>query len=492
MKNKRTLFLFAGLIILFLLLGSALINIYTDWLFFDELQYKSVFVKVLSAKLSLGLIYGVFSFAFIMINIIIANRTHFAPIELFLDDQTKVSLNIAFLAKWMKPLTAVLGIAASFYAGVLGSSIWNEFLLFQNRMNVGFSDPVFGKDIGFYLFNIPWFESIKNFISFIIIITTFIVSFNYILRGGIIVQERNISADKRVKIHVGILAGSFIINMAFGFYLDQFQLLFSPHGIIFGAGYADIHARLYALRALIALTVLSGVLFIIGILKGSWKVMFAPLVFTALVYAAGFLVYPALLQKLKVTPNELDLEKPFIENHIKFTRFGYDLEGIKVSPFDVSYNLTAKDIERNNATIKNIRLWDDMPILRTYSQLQQIRTYYSFQDVDNDRYTINGEYMQVMLSPRELSYDNLPSRTWINEKIVFTHGFGISMGPVSRISKEGLPEFIVKDIPPVSSSDITITRPEIYFGELSSDYVIVKSKVPEFNYPTSEGNVSTS
>lgn len=492
MKNKRTLFSFAGLIILFLLLGSSLINIYTDWLFFDELQYKSIFVKVLSVKLLLGLIYGVFSFAFIMINIIIASRTHFAPIELFLDDQTKVSLNIALLAKWIKPLTAVLAIAVSFYAGVLGSSVWNEFLLFQNRMNVGFSDPVFGKDIGFYLFNIPWFEAIKNFISFIIFITTFIVSFNYILRGGIIVQERNISADKRVKIHVGILAGSFIINMAFGFYLDQFQLLFSPHGIIFGAGYADIHARLYVLRALIALTVLSGVIFIIGIFKGSWKVMFAPLVFTALVYAAGFLVYPALLQKLKVTPNELDLEKPFIENHIKFTRFGYDLEGIKVSPFDVSYNLTAKDIERNNATIKNIRLWDDMPILRTYSQLQQIRTYYSFQDVDNDRYTINGEYMQVMLSPRELSYENLPSRSWINEKIVFTHGFGISMGPVSRISKEGLPEFIVKDIPPVSSSDITITRPEIYFGELSSDYVIVKSKVPEFNYPTSEGNVSTS
>jgi uncharacterized membrane protein (UPF0182 family) len=492
MKNKRTFFSFAGLIILFLLLSSSLINIYTDWLFFDELQYKSIFVKVLSAKLLLGLIYGVFSFAFIMINIIIANRTHFAPVELFLDDQTKVSLNIALLAKWIKPLTAVLAIAASFYAGVLGSSIWNEFLLFQNRMNVGFSDLVFGKDIGFYLFNIPWFESIKNFISFIIFITTFIVSFNYILRGGIIVQEKNISADRRVKIHVGILAGLFIINMAFGFYLDQFQLLFSSHGIIFGAGYTDIHARIYVIRAMIALTVLSGVLFIIGIFKGSWKVMFAPLVFTALVYAAGFLVYPALLQKLKVTPNELDLEKPFIENHIKFTRFGYDLEGIKVSPFDVSYNLTAKDIERNNATIKNIRLWDDMPILRTYSQLQQIRTYYSFQDVDNDRYTINGEYMQVMLSPRELSHDNLPSRSWINERIVFTHGFGISMGPVSRISREGLPEFIVKDIPPVSSSDITITRPEIYFGELSSDYVIVKSKVPEFNYPTSEGNVSTS
>jgi len=492
MKSRKIFVLITGSVILLLLCSSALINIYTDWLFSNELQYKSIFIKVLSTKLFLGLIYGLLSLAFIMINIIIANTTHFAPVELFFDGQTKVSLNITLLAKWIKPLTVILGIAVSFYAGVFGSSLWNEFLLFQNRMNVGFNDPIFGKNIGFYLFSIPWFESIKSFISLIIFITTFLVSFNYILRGGITLQERNISIDKRVRIHVGVLAGLFIISIAFGFYLDQFQLLFSPHGIIFGAGYTDINARLFVLRVLIVLTILSGVLFIIGIFKGSWKVMFAPLGFTTFIYVVGFLIYPALLQHLKVTPNELDLERPFIEHHIKFTKFGYDLDRIQVSPFDVSYNLTAQGVERNDATIKNIRLWDDTPILRTYSQLQQIRTYYSFKDVDNDRYTINGEYMQVIMSPRELSYDNLPSRSWINEKIVFTHGFGISMGPVSRISKEGLPEFIIKDIPPVSSSDLTITRPEIYFGELSSDYVVVKTKAPEFNYPTSEGNVYSS
>jgi len=492
MKSRKIFVLITGSVILLLLCSSALINIYTDWLFSNELQYKSIFIKVLSTKLFLGLIYGLLSLAFIMINIIIANTTHFAPVELFFDGQTKVSLNITLLAKWIKPLTVILGIAVSFYAGVFGSSLWNEFLLFQNRMNVGFNDPIFGKNIGFYLFSIPWFESIKSFISLIIFITTFLVSFNYILRGGITLQERNISIDKRVRIHVGVLAGLFIISIAFGFYLDQFQLLFSPHGIIFGAGYTDINARLFVLRVLIVLTILSGVLFIIGIFKGSWKVMFAPLGFTTFIYVVGFLIYPALLQNLKVTPNELDLERPFIEHHIKFTKFGYDLDRIQVSPFDVSYNLTAQGVERNDATIKNIRLWDDTPILRTYSQLQQIRTYYSFKDVDNDRYTINGEYMQVIMSPRELSYDNLPSRSWINEKIVFTHGFGISMGPVSRISKEGLPEFIIKDIPPVSSSDLTITRPEIYFGELSSDYVVVKTKAPEFNYPTSEGNVYSS
>ena len=427
------------------------------------------------------------------LNVFIAHRANFPPIDLVFDEQTRVSLNLSQLTRWIKPLTVLLVLAVSFFAGLLGSSLWKEFLLFQNRIQVGISDPIFGQDIGFYLFNIPWFESIRNFLSFIIFASIFVVAFNYLLRGGVIIQERRFSVDKRVKLHLGFLFGLFIINVAFGFYLDQFYLLYSQHSVLVGASYADIHARLSILRVLMVLAALSGILFVVGMSRGSWKLAFAPLGLTVLIYIAGYMAYPSFLQNFKVTPNELDLEKPYIENHIKFTRFGYDLDRIKVSPFDVSYNLTAKDIERNNATIKNIRLWDDAPLLKTYGQLQQIRTYYSFKDVDNDRYTLNGEYMQVMLSPRELSSDNLPSKSWINERIVFTHGFGISMGPVSRISREGLPEFIVKDIPPVSSSpDIKISKPEIYFGELSSDYVIVNTKVPEFNYPTSEGNVYTS
>ena len=493
MKRRRTLLFLTGIIIFLLLSSSSLVNIYTDWLFFHALQYKSVFLKTFSAQLLLGLVFGVASLAFMTLNVFIANRANFAPLALVFDEQTRVSLNLSQLTRWIKPLTVLLVLAVSFFAGLLGSSLWKEFLLFQNRIQVGISDPIFGKNIGFYLFNIPWFESIRNFLSFIIFAAIFVVSFNYLLRGGVIIQERRFSVDKRVKLHLGFLFGLFIINVAFGFYLDQFYLLYSQHSVLIGASYADIHARLSMLRVLILLTALSGILFMVGMSRGSWKLAFAPVGLTILIYAAGYMAYPSFLQNFKVTPNELDLEKPYIENHIKFTRFGYDLDRIKVSPFDVSYNLTAKDIERNNATIKNIRLWDDAPLLKTYGQLQQIRTYYSFKDVDNDRYTLNGKYMQVMLSPRELSSDNLPSKSWINERIVFTHGFGISMGPVSGISREGLPEFIVKDIPPVSSSpDIKISKPEIYFGELSSDYVIVKTKVPEFNYPTSEGNVYTS
>ena len=206
---------------------------------------------------------------------------------------------------------------------------------------------------------------------------------------------------------------------------------------------------------------------------------------------SAYVIYPGLLQKFKVAPNELALETPYIENNIKFTRFGYDLEKIETVPFDVDVRLTAADIASNDATIKNIRLWDHAPLLKTYSQLQQIRTYYKFFDVDNDRYQVNGQYTQVMLSPRELSYADLPSKNWINERLIFTHGNGITFGPVSRISKEGLPEFFVKDIPAVSLADIKVTRPEIYFGELSNDYVVVKTKVPEFSYPTATGNINT-
>ncbi|MEW6067736.1 MAG: UPF0182 family protein [Nitrospirota bacterium] len=491
--HKRQFFIFISVfIILLMILVSTTINIYTDWLFFSELNYKNVFTKTLSAKFFTGLAYSFISLAFILINVIIANKAKFPPIDIFFNGQTRISMNIELLGKHIKPLTILAGIIFSFFAGVWGVSQWREILMFQNRMNAGLSDPIFGKDIGFFLFELPLLGYIKDYISLIILITLFIISFSYFLRGGVSLRERNIFIDKKVKIHAGILGGLFIFNIAFGFYLDQFNLLFSSHGIIFGAGYTDVHIKLFSLRLLIVLMLFSGILFIAGIFKGSWKITFLPLGFTTLLYILGVFAFPALLQNIKVTPNELTLEKPFIEHNIKFTRFGYDLENIEVRPFDVSYSLTADDIEENNATIKNIRLWDDSPLLRTYSQLQQIRTYYSFSDVDNDRYNINGEYMQVMLSPREISYEDLPSRSWINEKIVFTHGFGIAMGPVSKISKEGLPEFIIKDIPPVSSSEMKITVPEIYYGELSSDYVVVKTTVPEFNYPTSSENVYTS
>jgi len=489
--GKKMYLFFFGLVFLILPLVFTVLNLYTDWLFFTETGFAAVFLKSLSTKVGAGLFFGIVFLVFSMANILAANRIIFPQREFFAIEGIIHPLRTGNIEKLVKPLTVIAGIVLAVFAGQWGALRWEEVLLFGNSLDMGTVDPILGKDIGFYLFRLPLIEVLKGFAGFTLITTIILAAANYLLRGGIIVEQGMFSVDRRVKNHIGILAGLFILIIGFGFYLDTFRLLFSAHGVVSGAGYTDINAKLFFYRVLIFLTPVAALLFMAGILKGSVKLAAVPPAIVLAIYGIGIIAYPSLLQKLKVAPNELVLETPFIEHSIKFTRLGYDLERIEVMPFDVDYNLTSRDIEKNDATIKNIRLWDHSPLLRTYSQLQQIRTYYKFADVDNDRYTVNGEYMQVMLSPRELSYNDLPSKSWINERLIFTHGNGITMGPVSRISKEGLPEFIIKDIPTVSSADLRVTRPEIYYGELSNDYVIVKTKVPEFSYPTSGENIYT-
>jgi uncharacterized protein len=490
-KSKARNVILFGFIFLLLPLLFSVLNLYTDWLFFTETGYTSVFLKTLSAKIGTGLSFGMAFLFFVMVNITIANRTHFPQADISVIEGVINPLRAHGVERVVKPISIIAGVVMAVFAAQWGALRWEDFLLFRNSLDMGINDPLLGRDIGFYLFKLPFIESLNGFTGLTLVLTIIVVAANYFLRGGIFLTERIISIDSTVKKHIGILAGLVMLNIGFGFYLDTFGLLFSEHGAIFGAGYMDIHAKLFFYRILIFITPLAGMVFMAGIIKGSRRVTFLPPVLVFAVYIVGIVAYPYVLHKFKVAPNELALETPYIEQNIKFTRLGYNLETIEVRPFDVDYNLSAKDIEKNDATIKNIRLWDSNPLLRTYSQLQQIRTYYKFADVDNDRYTINGEYMQVMLAPRELSYNDLPSKNWINERLIFTHGNGITLGPVSRISREGLPEFLIKDIPPVSQTDLKVTRPEIYYGELSNDYVIVKTKVPEFSYPTSEGNVYT-
>ena len=470
---------------------SYLINLYIDLLFSIETGFSSVFLTTLYAKTGAGLLFGGLLFMFLQINLYVANQGRFPLRGNSFVGGGNLKINRDEAARLVKPASILLTVFLALFAGNWGAMRWEDMLLFSNKMAVGTVDPVIGKDIGFYLFSLPFMEMLSAFVSFMLLAMVLMAAAVYYVRGGINLTERGPTVDVKVRGHLAVLVGVFSCVIAAGFYLDSFRLLFSNNGAFYGAGYVDINSRLLTYRVLTFLTPLAGAMLAFGIWKVAWRRALLPPVIVVALYVIGIRVYPGLLHKFKVAPNELALEAPYIESNIRFTRFGYGLDKIETVPFDVDTKLSAADIAGNDATIKNIRLWDHAPLLKTYSQLQQIRTYYKFFDVDNDRYMVNGQYTQVMLSPRELSYADLPSKNWINERLIFTHGNGITFGPVSRISKEGLPEFFVKDIPAVSLADIKVTKPEIYYGELSNDYVVVKTRVPEFSYPTATGNINT-
>jgi len=488
-KNRFVIILIAAALVLPFL--SSLLDFYADWLFFVETGFSSVFTTNLTAKIASGLSFGAVFLLFALINLHFANHASFPQRGFFPLGGNLLRLKGDQAAGLVAPLSILASVVLAFLAFNWGAVQWQNVLFFTNAVTVGTPDPVLGKDLGFYLFSMPLLEQLKAFAGFVVLASTLLSAVVYYLRGGITVTERGAAIDPKVRKHLAVLAGLFFLTLAAGFYLDGFHLLLSGNSSFQGAGYADVNSRLLTYRLLALLTPVAGAVLAVGIWKGAWRMALLPPVLLFALYGIGIAAYPTLLQKFKVAPNELDLETPYIENTIKFTRLGYDLDKIETIPFDVDVKLSAADIANNDATIKNIRLWDHEPLLKTYSQLQQIRTYYKFFDVDNDRYLVNGQYTQVMLSPRELSYADLPSRNWINERLIFTHGNGITFGPVSRISKEGLPEFFVKDIPPVSLADIKVTRPEIYYGELSNEYVIVGTKLPEFSYPTATGNINT-
>lgn len=493
---KKNILFILGITLVLMLLASLFTSIgfYVDYLFFKEVGLISVFQKTFLTKIFAGGAFFLVTFILYTLNAIICNSKDFSQGRLYQLEKNLYVLRKYDLNDIVKKLTLFVGIFVCLFLGINGSRYWDEVLLYINSINAGINDPVFGKDISFYLFRYPLLQIVNSMTSifvFILIVTTLT---NYALRGGITYIEGLFSIDRRVRLHITVLFSILLLNMAFKFYLDRFELLFSRHDILFGASYTDVKARLFAYNIIIIISVITSILFFYGIYKRARVFIIAPLATLLIVYVVGISVYPSLLQSFKVTPNEIVLERPYIKHYIAFTRIGYDLDKIKIHPFDPAKGLSAKDIERNISTIRNIRLWDEEPLLKTYSQLQQIRTYYKFNDVDNDRYTINGKYTQVMLSPRELSYEDIPGKTWINERLVYTHGIGLTMGTVSGITEEGLPEFILKDIPPVTPDnieDIKINRPEIYYGESTNEYVVVNTKVREFGYPTKSGNVYT-
>lgn len=494
--EKKTGGNFRWMFILLIVLGLFILwpgfaGLYTDWLWFSEIGYQNVFSTLLLTKLSLGILAGLVTALLIWLNFRLALRLSaaFASIVRYfnINNQRIPVPDFARAAeKWMLPGSLVIGI----FAGINIWELWEVILKFQHRTAFGDVDPIFGRDIGFYFFTLPLLENVSQLLRLFLLVAFAGTLLLYLLRGGIRFAGDGLLIEKLPRIHLFSLAALFFLNIALRTWLEMPGLLYSKTGPMTGASYTDVAARLPMLKVEIGVALLVALLAIASAFMSRLYPILLGLGLYVLAIFIGSWLYPSTVQRFSVAPNELAKETPYIIHNIAATRKAFALDRVEEREMSGDAVLTAQDIQENQSTINNIRLWDQRQLLDVFTALQEIRPYYEFQSVDNDRYRIGNEMRQIMISPRELSIGSLQTRNWINERLTFTHGFGLTLGPVNQVTPEGLPNLFIKDIPPASSiPSLAITRPEIYFGELTEDPVYVKTTAKEFNYPSGEENV---
>ena len=466
----------------------ALVDFWANWLWFGETGYRGVFLRALGAK---GLLFStVFVVAFFFLYLNAARALRGLRRREFTIATEVGPRTVSAGAEGLKRIVyAVAGVVA-LLMGVYAASRWQGWLLFLHATPFGAQDPILGRDVGFYVFQLPFLQSVQGVLQFLIVVAIAVVAGGYILTGGLGLEAsgRPFASGAAVG-HLSMLGAAMLVMLAFGAYLDIPATLTQSSGIVHGASNADVEARLPALRLLIVAALVGAVLALYqASSRRIWPAATAVLLFVAV--ALGGRAYEALLQRFVVAPNEQVRETPYLRHNIAATRAAFALEGAEERELSGDTPLTRKDIDANAATLKNVPLWDHQPLLDTFGQIQEIRTYYDFVSVHNDRYLIDGEYRQVMLSARELNSESLPNRNWINERLTFTHGYGLALGPVNQVTREGLPVLFVKDIPPESNvPDIQVSEPSLYYGELSSDHVFVRTRTKEFHYPEGDDNV---
>lgn len=485
-------------VLILIVLGLYGARLYTDWLWFQSLNYQRVFTTIILSKAGLRFAVGFILFLFLFINLYLTRgpllkatqKTKVIKEDDLLTIQN-VSLNQLLTPRFLLLLFVIISLAMAVLFNFSVAKDWIALQQFLHPSNFGVNDPVFQKDVGFYVFQLPFYIFLYNVASMAVLVTAFWVTIVYLAINFLQGNPGRLLQDISARYHLSFLAAVFFIIKAVGYRLEQYMLLFSHRGAVWGPGYTTTHATLVAYKVLAVIALVCALAILINLFLRKFRLV---------VYSIGVLLvasialgglYPAFIQKFVVTPNEAAIERPYLEKNIQFARMAYDLDKIEKKDFPAGRILRAEDIQANQDTVGNIRLWDWEQLKQTYGQLQEIRLYYEFPDIDIDRYTINGSYRQVMLAPRELNQEHLTAqaKTWVNQRLFFTHGYGIAMSPVNELTTEGLPTFFLKDIPPTGNTDLKVERPEIYFGERTDQDVLVNTKSQEFNYPQGDVNV---
>jgi uncharacterized membrane protein (UPF0182 family) len=483
-----------AIVLLFAVPSSAVF--YTDWLWFREVGYASVFLRTFSAESWVFAATFAAVFAVLYANLRFARSSIRLPRIVLGKDQAgrPIVVEGGTLSSWSTPVALIV---AGLMAWSASMQNWLDWLSFLHQVPFGTPDPLFHRDPAFYVFSLPIYQTVRDqalVVAWLALIGSGLI---YVLSGSFVLEARygvafwpRISLAPTARRHLGLLGAAVFGILAWGAWLDIFRLVLSPSTVVFGAAYADVYARLPFQHATIAVLIVgAGLSVVYGFTRRGWVLPVAVGGYIVVLLSGG--LYASIIQNFVVTPNEQDKEQPYILNNISATRRAYALDHVDERELSGDAALTPVDIARNADTIENVRLWDHGPLLQTFSQIQEIRTYYDFKSVDNDRYRINGKYRQVMLSARELNTEHLTTRSWVNEHLSYTHGYGLTLGPVNQVTTEGLPVLFIRNLPPETTVHLTVDEPSIYFGELSNDYVLVGTRTPEFHYPRGEENVMT-
>ena len=476
-----------GLVILVLLL-NILRGIYTDWLWFGELGFRGVFIKVLVTRVVLFFAGALVFAAGAAVSMYVAHKLSQGPEEVILPPATRDFLRNAI--RWGAVAAAAV---LSVVFGVLAASQWEVFLKYINGVSFGTVEPVFNKDASFYVFALPLLEFVQSWLlgaAIVIGLASAALYFvNFSFRGA------RFELTRGLRVQFSIIAAALLFIMAFGHWLDRWGLLLSDQGAVFGAAYADVNARSPALLIVTVVAVAAGIIALANAYVRGIRLLVGGLILWVAMLFLVATIWPNTIQRLTVRPNEFVREQPYIARNIEFTRKAFGLDKVADEPYPVNPTVTSDLIAGNLSTIDNIRLWDRRPLSSVYRFEQIIRPYYDFGEADVDRYEIGGNKRQVMLAAREVAPEKLPSesQSWINQKLRYTHGFGVAMSPVTEFTPKGRPEYFARDIPsdgvikvealaPTDGPEIAIENPRIYYGERTTDYVIVNSKTDELDY----------
>lgn len=491
LKGTSKTKIWIGIILLIGFLTATFSDWIVEWLWLENLGYDQVFWTIKGTQfLLLG---GALVVALLFI----------LPNMQYLSKQTRTinfsqsplaQLNLdRFTGRQFKTIFYSFGIIFSLFFAFAYYMQWDSYFRFHWSETFNKVDPIFGLDIGFYVFRLPFLETVQNSLSILVFFITLVMLVFYLYSGSLTLQgSTGINARTSVTSHLSINLGIWLLLLAWGYYLERYQLLYNESGVVFGAGYTDIHFVLPVLWIMVFLCLALAVLAFMQIFKSNFRWLVIGGVATAVVGIVGQTVIPTMVQKFQVEPNELQLETPYLEHNIEQTRQAYKLDQIREREYNARDTLTWPKLQANTATLQNIRLWDPRLVIQTYRQLQEIRLYYQFYNVTLDRYHTEEGYLQMMIAARELS-DELPEQadTWVNRYLQYTHGYGMVMSPVAQIGAQGDPRMIIKDLPPVSELDLNVNRAAIYYGDHDPSYKIVNTDIRELDYPSGDENVYT-